>query len=223
MKHEFGVENMPRVMKESWPGQFNIFCWFDYVINMPLPLYLITTYKENGLPNACFHSWCHFEGNGKSGQYVILGLNVGGHTYQNIKRTGAFCINYPSYDDLSKCQATIDHNELEDDEIAAGGFTAEESKRVEAPRIAECSLSLECSYVKECQIDKDYNSNLVFGKVLHIGAGDAVVQADLRKRIQQMDLMLNFREQINPLSGESAQGGSARIDSSSFRHYQDPD
>ena len=149
------------------------------------------------------------------------GLNVGGHTYKNIKRTAAFCVNYPSYDDLEGCQATIDHNDLEDDEITAGGFTAEKSRRIEAPRIAEASLSLECSYVKECEIDRQCNSSLVFGRVLHIGASDAAVQADLRSRIREMDLMLNFRQQIDPVTGDTDPGGVARIDSKSFRPYRD--
>lgn len=221
MKHEFDAENMPEVVKESWPGQFNIFCWIDHVINMPLPLYLITTYKENGLPNACFHSWSHFEGNGKSGEYIILGLNTNGHTYQNIKRSGVFCINYPSFDQIRNCHATIRHNQYEADEIMEGGFTAEASKRIDAPRIKECCLSLECTYVKECEIDQDCNSNLVFSKVLHVGASDAAIETDFRRRMEKMNLMLNFREQINPLTGASNQGGIVRLDSGSFKYYHE--
>jgi len=61
MKREIGVERQSR-FKEPWPDAYRIFSWLKYAMNIPYPTYLITTLKENGKPNACWHSWGCFSG-----------------------------------------------------------------------------------------------------------------------------------------------------------------
>ena len=36
------------------------FCWKEFVMTVPSPMFLVTTYKANGLTNACMQSWSAF-------------------------------------------------------------------------------------------------------------------------------------------------------------------
>ncbi len=56
MKHEIGI-SQPGFFVEDWPGKYEVFSWLEYVVTVPNPIFLITTYKENGKPNANLHSW----------------------------------------------------------------------------------------------------------------------------------------------------------------------
>ncbi|NLT12247.1 MAG: hypothetical protein GXY06_07545 [Clostridiaceae bacterium] len=33
------------------------FSWMDFVTAIPSPLFVVTSYKSNGKPNACMQSW----------------------------------------------------------------------------------------------------------------------------------------------------------------------
>ena len=41
------------------------FHWMEFVLSIPSPLYIITSYKSNGLSNACMQSWTTFTGGKK--------------------------------------------------------------------------------------------------------------------------------------------------------------
>ena len=41
------------------------FHWMEFVLSIPSPLYIITSYKSNGLSNACMQSWTTFTGGRK--------------------------------------------------------------------------------------------------------------------------------------------------------------
>ena len=57
-------------------------------------MFAITTWKENGKPNVCFHSWSCFHGD-KTAFFAVMGnLYQHTHTYANIKREKCFCINF---------------------------------------------------------------------------------------------------------------------------------
>ena len=49
----------------------------------------------------------------------------------------------------SSCIKTIGNNQFDTDEITAAGLTAEKASKVDAPRIAECFLNIECEYLWE--------------------------------------------------------------------------
>ena len=62
------------------------FCWKEFVMSVPSPLFLVTTYKSNGLPNASMQSWSTFTcANRGSGYYALLGsVNKNGHLYRTL-------------------------------------------------------------------------------------------------------------------------------------------
>ena len=56
MKHEIGI-TQPGYLVEDWPGKYEHFSWLEYVVNVPNPVFLVTTRKPNGAPNANLHAW----------------------------------------------------------------------------------------------------------------------------------------------------------------------
>jgi hypothetical protein len=78
MKHEIGIQTQPH-FQEPWPGAYQLFSWLEHAATIPYPTYLITTLKENGKPNACWHSWGCFSGDAQA-YCAVMVLGQGGHT-----------------------------------------------------------------------------------------------------------------------------------------------
>lgn len=157
----------PECFKESWPGQYDIFSHYEYTNGVPSVVFMITTLKENGKPNACLHAWSTFSGD-KGGFYAILtGLMQSTHTYKNILRDKEFCINFldPSYYD--SCIKTIEQNNEDEDELSIGGFTPEASKIVKPPRIKEAFLTYECTFESCTDLSNSGINAMIIGKVQH--------------------------------------------------------
>jgi flavin reductase (DIM6/NTAB) family NADH-FMN oxidoreductase RutF len=164
MKIELGNAK-PENFIERWPGEFKIFSHFEMALGIPHALFMITTVKENGKPNACFQSWSSFTGD-SGGYFVITNLCTHTHTYKNILRTGEFCVNFLSAQYYDACYKTVFNNAEDDNEIEIGGFTAEPGSLIKVPRIKEAFLSLECAFESETDLSKKGISSLLIGKVL---------------------------------------------------------
>ena len=66
------ISQIPENFKETWPEQFKIFSWTEFVTAIPQAISVVTTYKENGLPN---YGWKIFEWTGAAaGQEIALDL-----------------------------------------------------------------------------------------------------------------------------------------------------
>ena len=61
MKIEIG-KDFPQYFNPSYPEEFELFSHFEVTAGIPTVLFAITTWKENGKPNICFHSWSCFHG-----------------------------------------------------------------------------------------------------------------------------------------------------------------
>lgn len=147
MKKEFAC--MPSTFTEIWPGEFDGFSWQDFLTAIPSPLFVITSYKENGKENACLQSWSTFVG--EQGEFICIIGSVSrqGHLYKTLHEKRCCVINFPSRDIYDKCEDTIRNNQYEVDEITISGLTAEQAATVNAPRIKECFLNIECEYLWE--------------------------------------------------------------------------
>ena len=55
-------KEFPKYFKSSYPEEFEMFSHFETTSAIPQVLFAITTWKENGKPNVCFHSWSCFHG-----------------------------------------------------------------------------------------------------------------------------------------------------------------
>lgn len=157
---------LPENFKENWPGQYDVFSLYETLLGIPHLLFVITTLKENGLPNASYGGWSSFSGDG-GGFFAILPVMRTTHTFKNILRDRQFVINFISYDHDPKCWETIRNNRDDTDEIAAAGFHAVKSCVVSAPRIGEAFLSLECILHSEQDLSGIGMTSHVIGKVCH--------------------------------------------------------
>ncbi len=131
MKLEIGKE-FPGYFKPLYPEEFEICSHFEVTAAIPTVLFAVTTWKENGKPNVCFHAWSCFHGD-KTAFFAVMGnLFQHTHTYANILREKCFCINFLPIDCYGRLVETIHQNEYGTDEFAAGGFTVSDAKTIHA-------------------------------------------------------------------------------------------
>jgi len=200
MKHEIAIAQ-PDYLVEDWPGKYEIFSWLEYVFSVPNPIFIITTRKANGAPNANLHSWGLLIG--EKGNYSsLLALLDNTHTFTNIIREGEWCVGFPSFEYHPQCFETIHVNAPDNDEITAAGFTIEAAKVIQAPRIAECSASVECRLEWHHALYAGSPWHLFAGRVVHLAMEEAVMVPEPVERLRRMGLMYNVRSTVNPLTGE---------------------
>jgi len=161
------TENRPENFIEDWAGQYDIFSHMEFACGVPSPMFLITTRKENGKPNACFQAWSSFAGDSGGFFAVMQGLMQSTHTYKNILREKEFCLNFVRPEYYDSCIKTIAVNEEEEDEIASGGFTSEPCITIKAPRIREAFLSMECTLESMTDLSGKGQTVMVIGRVRH--------------------------------------------------------
>jgi flavin reductase (DIM6/NTAB) family NADH-FMN oxidoreductase RutF len=200
MKREINI-TQPEYLVEDWPGKYEIFSWLEYIVTIPNPIFIVTTRKANGAPNANLHSWGLLVG--EKGNYSsLLALLDNTHTYANILREGEWCVCFPSSQYLRQCSETIWQNGSDNDEITDAGFSIEMPNTVQAARIAECSVNLECRLEWHHPLYENSRWHLFAGRVTHLAMDESVMVPDPVERMRLMGLMYNIRSTVNPLTGE---------------------
>lgn len=200
MKHEIPIEQ-PQNLVADWPGKYEIFSWLEYVVTVPNPMFIVTTRKANGAPNANLQSWGLLIG--EKGNYSsLLALLDSSHTYENILREREWCVCFPSFPHYRQCFETIRLNGPDNDEITASGFTVESPRCVQAPRIAECLLNLECRLEWHRPLYENSPWHLFAGRVIHLGMDAEAMALDPVERMRALGLMYNVRGTLDPLTGE---------------------
>jgi flavin reductase (DIM6/NTAB) family NADH-FMN oxidoreductase RutF len=208
MKIEIG-NSKPEYFRECWPGQYEIFSHFEFAGGVPSVLFIITTLKENGMPNACLHAWSAFSGDGGGFYAIMPGLLQHTHTYKNILRDKEFCINFLNADYYDNCLKTIEHNDEEADELFVGGFTAEPSKIVKPPRIHEAFLSYECTLESCTDLSNSGISSLIIGKVQHMAIDEG--HSCISRISGKGGFMLNIHSPKDPKTGEGKQSAISSL------------
>ena len=201
----------PENFTATWDGQYSFFSHLEYACGIPNPLFAITTLKENGKPNVCFHSWSTFCGDGQAFHAILGGLSQHGHTYKNITRTGEFVVNFLSKDHYDSLIATIHKNGEDQDEFEAGGFTAEKAETIGVPRIGEAFLCLECKLDQTLDLSQAGIISLVAGKVTHI-AMQPEYALGIDKKYGEEGFMFNIHSPKNLVTGEGSASGIAVLD-----------
>lgn len=196
MKKEF--LDMPSCFEGKELYGFN---WKEHVVALPAPLVVVTTYKENKKTNATLQSWLTFSNS--DGFYCIFAdVNKHGHMYESIKQQKSLVINFPSADVYMKCHSTIYHNQYDDDEIQMAGLTAEPSSTVNAPRIKECFLNLECQYVWEKELTPNSYHIVMCVKVVNVVMDEDYYNEQKKGRYGNTGYLYNIHSPINPENGE---------------------
>lgn len=196
MKKEFNAR--PSFLREREMYGFD---WKEHVVALPSPLVVVTTYKECGKTNATMQSWLTFTNS--DGFYCIFAsVNKYGHMYSTIREKGELVINFPTAEIYMKCYSTINHNEDEDDEIEMSGLTAEKASLVQAPRIKECFLNLECEYVWEHEISPDCGHVVMCVRVVNVAMDEQYYNEEKKGRYGSTGYLYNIHAPINPETGQ---------------------
>lgn len=200
MKHEIGI-TQPDYLVEDWPGKYDVFSWLEYIITVPNPIFVVTTRKANGAANANLHAWGFLVG--ECDHYAsLLALLDGTHTYANILREGEWCLNFPSVDLYPKGFKTIHRNGPDNDELIEAGLTPEPAQTVQAPRIAECAINVECTLAWHKPLVDDSCWHLLVGRVQHVAMTEAAMAVTPEQRIENLGLMYNVRGTVDPRNGD---------------------
>lgn len=174
------------------------FSWMDFVTAIPAPLFVVTSYKSNGKPNACLQSWASFNGDQRGFYAILSNVNKKGHLYQTILEKGEVVLNFPSANIYPLCLDTIKNNSYEDDEISFSGLTAESATTVDAPRIKECFLSLESRYMWEREITEGSNNVLICFEVINICIDETYLDEQGQGRYGENGYLYNVHYPVNP-------------------------
>ena len=200
MKKDFSAR--PDAMREMWCT------WQGFLTAMPSLVFVVTGWKSNGRENACLQSWASFAGGGKDEFVCILGaVSTSGHMYRSLKETGVCVLNFPSQDIYDRCIKTIGNNEFETDEITAAGLTSEKAAIVNAPRIKECFLNLECEFMWE---HETFENEGVYGnrdaavalKVVNVCMDSAHYDQTALGRYGKAGYLFQIDNPTNPETGE---------------------
>jgi len=122
--------------------------------------------------------------------------------YQSLKDTGVCVLNFPAYDIYDRCIKTIGYNEFETDEITAAGLTAEKAAKVNAPRIKECFLNIECELLWEHELSKGVNVAIVALKAVNICMDSDRFDQSKLGRYGKTGYLYQIDNPTNPETGE---------------------
>lgn len=151
----------------------------------PLPVLIISTYCEDGTPDAMNAAW----GTVSDFNKIAIYLASEHKTYANIVARKAFTVAIGNKDNVVACDyvGLVSANDVPD-KMKKSGFTTCKSEKVDAPIINELPLVLECKldYIDE-------KETCVYGEVVGVLADESILtdgKVDVSK--------------LNPLAYESA-------------------
>ena len=203
MKKEFSTRPSAPAFSEQYLQACGNMSWFDFVAGMPALVFVVTGWKSNGKENASLQSWTTFVGGGPDAFICIMGkVGKGGHLYQSLKETGVCVLNFPTYDIYDRCVKTIGNNQFDVDEITASGLTAEKAAKVNAPRIKECFLNIECEYLWEHALSPGSEELAVAVKAVHICMDESRYDQSKLGRYGKTGYLYQVDQPTNPETGE---------------------
>ena len=110
----------------------------------PLPVLIVETYDEQGMPNAMNVAW-----GGQCGyHHVALNLSLNHKTTENLKHTKAFTLSIATVDTLVISDYFGLVSGRKENKIEKAGVHVTRSEFVDAPVIDEYPLTLECKVIE---------------------------------------------------------------------------
>lgn len=135
----------------------------------PLPVLIIGTYDENGLPNAMNVAW-----GGQCGPKHVA-LNLSHHkTTENMEQKKAFTCAFATKDQVVPADYVgIVSGSKVPDKIEKAGWTASKGEKVDAPVFDQLPLTLECKIV---EMEKTALGELrVVGEIVNTVADESIL------------------------------------------------
>lgn len=203
MKKEIPITTLAGGFNEQYLAACGNLSWYDFVAGIPSLVFVVTGWKSNGKENACLHSWSSFAGSGTGNFICLLGkVHKGGHMYQSLRGTKACVLNFPSNDIYDRCIKTIGNNQFDTDEITAAGLTAEKAAKVNAPRIKECFLNIECEYLWEHELFEGSKEVAVALKAVNLCMDSERYDQSQLGRYGKSGFLFQIDQPTNPETGE---------------------
>lgn len=122
--------------------------------------------------------------------------------YTSLKERGCCVVNFPSKAVFMKCMTTIQYNGFDEDEITASGLTVEPAGKIDAPRIKECFLNLECELEWERDLSADGAHATVCLKVINVLMGENHFDEKSLGRCGENGYLYNVHSPRNPETGD---------------------
>ena len=133
----------------------------------PLPVFIIGTYDESGVPNAMNAAW------GTQCDYDKVFILLGEHkTTDNLKKTKAFTLSYATPETVYISDYFGIESGRKIDKIKHAGVSVRKADFVNAPVIEAYPFTLECELVEMQEVDGDFR---VVGKIVNAIAEDSIL------------------------------------------------
>lgn len=135
----------------------------------PMPVLIIGTYDEVGVPNAMNAAW----GGIYDTDLVMVCLSDDHKTTENIKKQGAFTVSFATAKTAVACDyvGIVSANDVAD-KFERAGFHAIKSEFVNAPIISELPMTVECELLK-------FNEDgICIGKIVNVSADESILDKD---------------------------------------------
>ncbi len=144
----------------------------------PMPVLIIGTYDENGLPNAMNAAW----GGIYDTNQVMVCLSDDHKTTENIKNNGAFTVSFATAETVVPCDyvGIVSANDVPD-KPAKAGFTTVKSGFVNAPIINELPMTVECKLLK-------FNEDgICIGEIVNVSADESILDENGKVDVKKLD------------------------------------
>ena len=130
----------------------------------PMPVLIIGTYDENGVPNAMNAAW------GITTDFQEITISLSEHkTTENLMKTGAFTVSMATENTVIACDYVgIESANKNPGKFKKAGFHAAKSTRVNAPLIEELPMALECKV-------KSFEDGILVGEIVNVCADESVL------------------------------------------------
>ena len=133
----------------------------------PMPVLIIATYDENGVPDAMNAAWGGIHDTNQIG----ICIDPSHKTAKNLLKKKAFTVSMADAAHVTACDYVgIVSANKEPDKFAKAGFTATKSEFVDAPVINELPMCLECEMVSY-----DVNTGCMVGNIVNVNADESVL------------------------------------------------
>ena len=133
----------------------------------PLPVLIVGTYDENGMPDAMNAAW----GTVCDTAQVSICLSAGHKTVKNLLKTKAFTVAIADAKNVVPADyvGLVSGNNVSN-KIEQAGWHVQKSEFVNAPIIEELPLVLECKLV-----NYDTETELCIGEVVNVNVDDSIL------------------------------------------------
>ncbi len=133
----------------------------------PLPVLVIGSYDEAGVPNAMLAAWGTISDMDKVGIYIAADHK----SMKNILKTGEFTVSMADAEHVTQADylGMVSGNDVPD-KVAKAGLHVVKSERINAPLFEEFPMTLECKL-----LSYDEETELAVGEILDVNADESVL------------------------------------------------